>query len=129
MDSTNSDPDFMKTIITGDESWVYWYDPVTNSFRHFPYNDNSTRALNNNSLKYCLASTDAIDRRETFTHAYEGSRSPHASALSIRSFDLVLKSLLLSSNMYTLQVPNQNCILIFLTAGSREGDLPYSKDR
>jgi hypothetical protein len=23
LDSTNSDPDFMNTIITGDESWVY----------------------------------------------------------------------------------------------------------
>ena len=26
LDSTNSDPDFMNTIITGDESWVYGYD-------------------------------------------------------------------------------------------------------
>ena len=25
--STKSDPDFMNTIITGDESWVYGYDP------------------------------------------------------------------------------------------------------
>jgi hypothetical protein len=29
---------------------------------HFPYNENLTRALNNTSLKCCLASTDAIDR-------------------------------------------------------------------
>ena len=27
LDSTNSDPDFLNTIITGDESWVYGYDP------------------------------------------------------------------------------------------------------
>ena len=27
LDSTNSDPDFMNTIIIGDESWVYGYDP------------------------------------------------------------------------------------------------------
>ena len=27
LDSTNSDPNFMNTIITGDESWVYGYDP------------------------------------------------------------------------------------------------------
>ena len=26
LDSTNSDPDFMDTIISGDESWVYGYD-------------------------------------------------------------------------------------------------------
>ncbi|XP_053957099.1 uncharacterized protein LOC128862448 [Anastrepha ludens] len=29
LDSINSDPDFMNTIITGDESWVYRYDPET----------------------------------------------------------------------------------------------------
>ena len=27
LDSTNSDPDFMNTIIKGDVSWVYGYDP------------------------------------------------------------------------------------------------------
>ena len=27
LDSTNSDPEFMNTIITGDESWVWGYDP------------------------------------------------------------------------------------------------------
>jgi hypothetical protein len=26
LDSTNSDPDFINIIITGDESWVYGYD-------------------------------------------------------------------------------------------------------
>ena len=31
LDSTNSDPDFMNTIITGDETWVYGYDPETKS--------------------------------------------------------------------------------------------------
>ena len=31
LDSTNSGPDFMNTIITGDESWVYGYDPETKS--------------------------------------------------------------------------------------------------
>ena len=29
LDSTNRCPDFMNTIITGDESWVYGYDPET----------------------------------------------------------------------------------------------------
>ena len=37
------------------ESWVYGYEPETKSFRHFPYNEIPTRALN---------TTDAIDRRE-----------------------------------------------------------------
>ena len=50
-------------------------------FRHFPYNGNPTRALNPNSLKYCLQLTDAIDRPEKFTHAYEDSRSSHEIAI------------------------------------------------
>ena len=29
LDSINTDPDFMNSIITGDESWVYGYDPET----------------------------------------------------------------------------------------------------
>ena len=33
LDSTNSDPDFMNTIITGDEFWVYGYDPKPVIFR------------------------------------------------------------------------------------------------
>ena len=32
--------------------------------RHFPYNQNPTRALKTISLKCCLPSTDAIDRWE-----------------------------------------------------------------
>ena len=51
LDSTNSDPGFMNTIIIGDESWVYGYDPETKSFRHFPYNENPTIAINSTSLK------------------------------------------------------------------------------
>ena len=34
------------------------------SFCHFPYNENPTRALNTTSLKCCLPSTDVIDRWE-----------------------------------------------------------------
>ena len=34
------------------------------SFRHFPCNGKSTRALHTTSLKCCLPATDAIDRRE-----------------------------------------------------------------
>ena len=48
-------------------------------FRLFTYNENPTRALNTASLKCCLPSTVAIDRRKKFTCAYEGSRSPHGS--------------------------------------------------
>ena len=54
LDSTNSNPDFMNTIITSDKSWVYGYDPETKS-------DEST----NHYLTQMLhAITDAIDRRE-----------------------------------------------------------------
>ena len=31
LDCANHDPEFMKTIITGDETWVYGYDPEKNS--------------------------------------------------------------------------------------------------
>ena len=78
LDSKNSDPDFMNIIITGDESWVYGYDPETKSFRRVPYNETDE------STKHYLTQmllTDAINRREKSTHAYEVSRSPHASAL------------------------------------------------
>ena len=34
------------------------------SFRHFPYNENLTRALNTTPIKCSLPSTNAIDRRE-----------------------------------------------------------------
>ena len=54
----------MNTIITGDDSWVYGYDPEIKSFRNFPYDENQTRALNTISLKCCLPSTDATDRRK-----------------------------------------------------------------
>jgi hypothetical protein len=36
------------------------------------HNENPPNALNTTSLKCCLPSTEAIDRRETFTHAYDG---------------------------------------------------------
>ncbi|GFT45561.1 HTH_48 domain-containing protein [Nephila pilipes] len=29
LDTTNTDPGFLNTVITGDESWVYAYDPET----------------------------------------------------------------------------------------------------
>ena len=71
LEPIDSDPDFINTIITGDESWVYGYYPETKSFCHFIYNENPTRALNTTSLKCCLPSTDGIDRREKkITHAY-----------------------------------------------------------
>ena len=57
---------FMKlgvTVVEFSMSWVYGYDWETKSFRHFPYNENPTRALNSTSLKFCLPSTDAIDKR------------------------------------------------------------------
>jgi hypothetical protein len=29
LECTNWDPEFLKTVITGDETWVYGYDPET----------------------------------------------------------------------------------------------------
>ena len=44
------------------------------SFSHFSYNENPTRALNSSSLKCCLPSTDPITGGKKFTYAYGGSR-------------------------------------------------------
>jgi hypothetical protein len=69
----------MNTIITGDESWMYRYDPEPVIF---PYHENLTRALNTTSLKFCLPSTDTIDRwGKNSRIAYEGSSLPHGIAL------------------------------------------------
>ena len=70
-DSTNSDPDFMNTIIAGDGSWVYGFEPETKSFRQFTYNENPTRVVNTTALKCYLPSNDVIDRREKSRHACE----------------------------------------------------------
>ena len=56
LDFANSDPNFMNIIITGDESWVFGYNPEPFIFLTM------TRALNTTSLKCCLPSTDAIDK-------------------------------------------------------------------
>ena len=57
LDSTNSVPDFVNTMITDDESWVVW---VRFGTSHFPCNENLTRALNTTSLKCCLSSIDVL---------------------------------------------------------------------
>ncbi|XP_054729127.1 protein GVQW3-like [Anastrepha obliqua] len=71
MDSINSDPDFMNTIITGDESWVYGYDPETkmqsSQWKHSTSPrriQKPARALNTMLRSHCLTATDASDRRE-----------------------------------------------------------------
>ena len=51
------------------------------SFPHFPYNENSTKALNTTSLKVCLPLTGTNERREKFMYAFDGWRSPRARAL------------------------------------------------
>ena len=55
------DPDFMNTVITGDESWVYGYDPEPVTFLTMKIRQEH---LNTTLLKCCLPSTNAIDRRE-----------------------------------------------------------------
>ena len=63
-------------------------------FRHFPCNENPTRALNTTSLKCCLPSTDAIDWREKVhvyvwkfkvAYCYRASKSTRLSQKQIRS--------------------------------------------
>ena len=60
---TVSDPNFMNTVITRDESLVYGYNPESKLFCHFPYNENP-KSNRHYSLIYCLPLTDTIDRRK-----------------------------------------------------------------
>ena len=73
LDSTNSDPYFINTIILKRPLKGKRFQTSEDIRRN---NENPTRALNITSLKCSLPSTDAIDRREKFTLAYEGSTSP-----------------------------------------------------
>ena len=45
MDSANSDPEFLNIITTGDESWVYGYDPETKAQSSFSQKITMRRAL------------------------------------------------------------------------------------
>ena len=108
LDSTNSDPDFMNTIITDDKSWVYGYDQ---SFHHFPYKENPIRALNTTSSNAACHQLTLLTGRMKFTDAYEGSRLPHASMLhwnppgfhKKKSLDTFLTDLVFESFLYQFQ--------------------------
>ena len=66
-------------------SWVYGYYPETKPFRHFPYNENSTRALIITSLKCCLSSTDAINKREKIHACVWGFEVASCKRVSLKS--------------------------------------------
>ena len=74
LDSKNSDPDFMNTIITGDESWVYEFDPESKS-QSLQWNP--TRALNTTSLNAACHQLTLLTGEKKFTHTCKGSRSFH----------------------------------------------------
>nr|XP_050038879.1 uncharacterized protein LOC126536027 [Dermacentor andersoni] len=72
LDSTNSDPNFMSTIITGDESWVYGYDPETKS--HSPQWKHSTSPRPKKARQVCsnvkVMLTALFDSRGVVDHEY-----------------------------------------------------------
>jgi hypothetical protein len=72
LDSTKNYLDFMNTIITGDQSWAYGYDPETKSFRHFPYNENQTRVLTLLHSNAACHKLTLLTSEKKFTDAYEG---------------------------------------------------------
>jgi hypothetical protein len=74
LDSTNIDPDFLNTIITADESWVNGYDPEPVIFLTMKI---LKKSQNTTTLKCYLT---LLKGGEKNIHAYEGSKSPHASA-------------------------------------------------
>ena len=51
-----------RSLVFREKKAIKWAAPIVSSF--FFYNENPTRALNTTSLKWCLPSTNAIDRRE-----------------------------------------------------------------
>ena len=54
----------MNIIITGDESWVYGYDPETKSFRRVPYNETDESTKHYLTQMLLAIKAKAIDRRE-----------------------------------------------------------------
>ncbi|XP_050043947.3 histone-lysine N-methyltransferase SETMAR-like [Dermacentor andersoni] len=72
LDSTDSDPDFMNTIITGDESWVYGYDPETKSqssqWKHSTSPRSKKARLVRSNVKVML--TAFLDSRGVVHHEY-----------------------------------------------------------
>ena len=63
LDTANTDPEFLNTVITGDESWVYGYDPETKSrptFSHLERIRNATNKLCTTSLSDRQAATEAL---------------------------------------------------------------------
>ena len=122
----------MKTIITGDESWVYRYDTVSNLFHHFLYNDNLTRAINTTSLKCCLPSTDTIDRWEKIHTCVWRFKVASCNSTFNQFFWFSFKIIVaIQLHVYTASARSKlhsycsHC----KRAGSEEGELTYSKDR
>ena len=77
-----SDYCFLKSgslFVESSMSWVYKYDPKTKAFHHFPYNENPTSALNTPNSNAAYHFLMLLTSGKKFTHAYESSRSPHAS--------------------------------------------------
>ncbi|UYV69968.1 hypothetical protein LAZ67_7001342 [Cordylochernes scorpioides] len=90
LDSPNSDPDFMNTIITGDESWVYGYNPETKT--HLPQWKHSTsskpkKARQVHSVKVMLIALTPAVWYITSTH-----HSPQTAPLHVVAKEEELKS-------------------------------------
>ena len=79
LNSTNSDPNFMNTIITSDEFWVYGYDLETVIFLTMKIQREHLTLPPSNAACHQLT---LLTRGKQFTQAYEVSRSPHASLKS-----------------------------------------------
>ena len=58
LDTANTDPEFLNTVITGDESWAV---PLLNTFSHLERIGNPTNTLCSTSLSDRQAATDALD--------------------------------------------------------------------
>jgi hypothetical protein len=64
LDSANSNSEFLNIVTTGDESWVYGYDPETKAQSSFSLKITMRRSLSTLSLTRWLHATDAVCWRE-----------------------------------------------------------------
>jgi hypothetical protein len=74
LDSANSDPEFLYIVTTGDESWVYGYDPETKALSSFSLKITMRRAqrIHPHSHVGCTLLTQSADGKKSM-YAHKGT--------------------------------------------------------
>jgi hypothetical protein len=71
LDCANRDPEFLKTVITGDETWVYGYDPETKA-QSSQWKHSSSPRLQKSTMgaKHSQGAAVFFDYRGIVHHSY-----------------------------------------------------------